>query len=437
MKCFARRWTSILLIVLMLFTLTACGDKLQTSGASNAPSVGGDPTLPSGATTATPPSGEADIRLLEEEGWINYNYGFSQVPMAFADDGIYYTNSSGFLRYFDKITGVSLTLCQRAGCLHEQEEDREKRGECEAIIGHPDILFFWNDGIYYDVKSTHGHYLYRREADGTAEQKVAEICADYRGEDLSYVVYDNLFVDGSLYYEVNVLKKETEGGTSVVQSKENVILHLDLASGEERELLRMKADEGSLSILAGHKDAVLINTMAKYNPAEGGIEALYNAQVSIQLFSPKSETPKILLQATNRELGNTVYLSGGELYSKPKGTDAGRVLNLLTGEQREYTMPGDHIYGDYYKTVTQVDEQTRHWTVYNAQTGQSFENVLKDIWCSLDTISDADGTVFELMFRDEESGKTTYSYCYVAFEDITDELQKEDFVEIISRSGRG
>ena len=437
MKYFARRWMCVMLIALMLLSLAACGDKPQTPGATFTPSVGGDPTLPSGTTTAAPPSGEVDIRLLEEEGWINYNYGFSQVPMAFADDGIYYTNSSGFLRYFDKITGVSLTLCQRTGCLHEEEEDPEKREECEAIIGHPKIFFFWNGGIYFDVSTSHGQELYRREADGTAEQKVAEICADYRGADLSCNIYDTLFVEGSLYYRVNVNKRETENGVTTTLSTDNVLLHLDLASGEERELLRMKEEEGSFSLLAGHKDAVLIKTTAKYDPAEGGIEALYNAQVSIRLFSPKSETPKILLQATHRELGHTVYLSGGELYSGPIDTDAGRALNLLTGEQREYTMPGDHIYGDYYKTVTQVDEQTRHWTVYNAQTGQSFENVLKDIWCSSTTISDADGAVFELMFRDEESGKTTYSYCYVAFEDITDGLQKEDFVEIISRSGRG
>lgn len=437
MKCFARRWTSILLIVLMLFTLTACGDKLQTPGASNTPSVGGDPTLPSGATTVAPPSGEADISLLEDEGWINFNHGFSQVPMAFSDDGIYYTSLSGHLRYFDKATGMSFTLCHKVGCLHEEEEDREKYRECESIIGHPKIFFFWNGGIYFDVSTSHGQELYRREADGTAEQKVAEICADYRGADLSCNIYDTLFVEGSLYYRANVNKQETENGVTTTLSTEYVLLHLDLASGEERELLRMKEEDGSFSMLAGHKDAVLVETTAAYDRKPGDLEALYNAQQTVQLLSPNAAEPKTLLQMTYRELGHTVYLSGGELYSKSINSQTGRVLNLLTGEQREYILPGEQFYGPYYKKVTRVDEETSQWTVFNAQTGETYENELKDIGCISDRYADASGVVLELRYKEGTSEKVTLSYCYIAYAKMADGLQKEDFMEVISRSNRG
>ena len=437
MKYFARRWMCVMLIALMLLSLAACGDKTQTPGATFTPSVGGDPTLPSGTTTAAPPSGEADIRLLEEEGWINYNYGFSQVPMAFADDGIYYTNSSGFLRYFDKATGLSITLCHKVGCLHEEEEDREKRGECESIIGHPKIFFFWNGGIYFDVSTSHGQELYRREADGTAEQKVAEICADYRGEDLSCNIDDTLFVEGSLYYRATVYKQETENGATTTLSTENALLHLDLASGKERELLRMKEEDGSFSMLAGHKDAVLVETTAAYDRKPGDLEALYNAKKTVQLLSPNAAGPKTLLQMTHRELGYAVYLPGGELYSKPLDAETGRALNLLTGDHREYTLPGEHFYGPYYKKVTRVDEKTSHWTVFNTQTGETYENELKDIGCISDRYADVSGVVLELRYKEGTSEKVTLSYCYIAYAKMADGLQKEDFMEVISRSGRG
>ena len=428
----AKRAVTLLLFFTLLFTMAACGQKAADPVVTTTPS-GSSPTT----ATSMPPSGEADIRLLEAEGWMNYNYGFSQMLMALSDDGIYYTNTSGFLRYFDKDTGVSFTLCQKVGCLHEEEEDRKKREECEAIIGHPAVLFFWAGNIYFDKKDLHGHGLYSREADGTAERKLAELCTACRGEDLSYILYNFLFAEGSLYYRVNVQKQKMADGQANTNTKDDVLLHLDLTSGKERELFRINEEEGSFSLLAGHKDAVMIKTRAAFDIKEGGLEALYNAKSEVWLFSSRAVASKILLQMTDRELGTVVYLSGGELYSKPKGAETGRILNLLTGGQREHTLPGDHIYGDYYKTVTVFEDGSSQWTIYNAKTGQMLENELKDILCMAEMYANAEGVILELLYMDEDNGISTHSYCYIAFSNMADGLQKEDFTEIISEAGRG
>ena len=67
----AKMMIAILLTFTLLSALTACGQKTSDPAVTTIPS-GSSPVT----TTSTPPSGEADIRLLEAEGWANYNYGF-------------------------------------------------------------------------------------------------------------------------------------------------------------------------------------------------------------------------------------------------------------------------------------------------------------------------------------------------------------------------
>ena len=230
-------------------------------------------------------------------------------------------------------------------------------------------------------------------------------------------------------------KKAAEDNANVVTSNEYVLLRLDLASGEERELLRMKEEEGIFTLLAGHKDAVLITTAAAFDQY-GGLDAYYNSQKSVRLLSVNSSASTTLLEMTHQELGNHVYLSGGELYSQSLNAQTGRIFNLITGEQREYTLPGTHLYGDYYLVYTQIDEFTYQWTLYNAENGQTLENEQKDARCLGYLSSGADGIILELRYEDIENLTTTTSYCYIAFSNMAEGLQNEDFVEFFSKTGK-
>ena len=51
--------------------------------------------------------------------------------------------------------------------------------------------------------------------------------------------------------------------------------------------------------------------------------------------------------------------------------------------------------------------------------------------------ANAEGVILELLYMDEDNGISTHSYCYIAFSNMADGLQKEDFTEIISEAGRG
>ena len=157
---------------------------------------------------------------------------------AISDTGYYYLNSRRLLYYVDFESGVNVCLCSKAGCTHDGDG-------CEAEIpnnsGILSTMFFYNGGIYFTNIDEYGWVLYRRNADGTGESKIATLCEKYMKEDPEIEVNAFCFTvaDNYVYYYAEIRVVVREENVNTYQNKLTALLRLDLRTGKEEILAEM------------------------------------------------------------------------------------------------------------------------------------------------------------------------------------------------------
>ena len=210
---------------------------------------------------------------------------------AFSDAGFYYTDN-GYLCFLDTKTGVNVYLCSRPGCTHGGTKGDEK--VCDAHLSVSSVystMGFWDGHLYYiEDQAQYGSVVMRRNADGTAETKVAELCQQYLNKDSTAEVTEMIIADGYLYYAVTVRAIiETEPNVHVEKPVLYAVSCVDLRTGNDTELY---ADQTFTTLIAAKDSTVLFEPVevdSKYAKQSGGRGQYGHCKVKFAPMDPNGE----------------------------------------------------------------------------------------------------------------------------------------------------
>ena len=355
---------------------------------------------------------------------------------AISDTGYYYLNQ-GLLHYVDFQNGVNVCLCSKAGCTHDDSE-------CEAEImldlgGVFSTMFFWNGGIYFTTFGEYGWGLYRRNADGTGESKVATLCEKYMKEDPEIEVDAYFFtVAGNyVYYYGQVKAVVMQENITTSQTKLNALLRLDLRTGKEEILAECYEKNKGLRLVAVRNDSA-IYTLASYPGVYYGDEN-YNAlaekcQIQLLQWSEETGESKVLLDKTWKEIGDSITYAGGEFFCYPE--DVRHSINLETGALTRVEEMNDLLiinadYGFLY------DEEADMCQVKNLKTGEVLPNEYGKYLFRFNIKCYSDDMLILTYRVENEDGSKDDHYMFVTAESLADGLQKEDATEFYVRHYSG
>ena len=342
---------------------------------------------------------------------------------AISDTGYYYLNQ-GLLHYVDFQNGVNVCLCSKAGCAHDDSE-------CEAEIildlgGVFSTMFFWNGGIYFTTFGEYGWGLYRRNADGTGESKVASLCEKYMKEDPEIEVDAYFFtVAGNyVYYFAGIQAVVKEGNVSTSQTVLQALLRVDLRTGKEEIVVENRDYQQNkrLNPIAVRNDSA-IYAVISYPDVEYGAENYdeLRLQSPVQILQWSAETgeSKVLLERTQKELGSSITYQGGKFYCRPVGGVYS--LDLETGALTQVDDGLTIINADYGFLF---DYEAKQSQLKNLKTGELLPNEFEE--CSLSMVCDSDHMVILTYMNAKQTGKVDKFYAFLDPESLSDGLQEED-----------
>ena len=350
---------------------------------------------------------------------------------AISDTGYYYINNQNLLQYVDFESGVNVCLCSKAGCPHGASE------ECEALItlnsGMLSTMFFYNGGIYFTSVDEYGWVLYRRNADGTGQSKVATLCEKYMKEDPEIEVNAFWFtVAGNyVYYYAEIRVVVMEENISTYQTKLNALLRLDLRTGKEEILAENYEKNKSFYLVAVRNDSAiyaLYSTPDVEYDAENFDALLNQSPVQILQWSAETGESKVLVEKTRKEIGNSVTYQGGKFYCTPG--DNMYSIDLETGALTQVVKNGTLIvWGADLGYLYDTKARTRQ--LKNLNTGELLPNAYEAYLLQVKCYSD-DMLIMTYLIDKEGGAKDGY-YMFVKLESLADGLQKEDAAEFYVR----
>ena len=388
MKAFAKM-VSILLALLMVLSLCSCAKKEEASNE-----------------------------------WVGMS-GASEG--AISDTGYYYLNQ-GLLYYVDFQNGVNVCLCSKAGCSHDGSG-------CEAEIplnsGVLSTMFYWNGGIYFTGLDYYGCNLYRRNADGTGQSKVATLCEQYMKEDPEIEVEAFFFtVAGNyVYYHAEIQVVVRVENVNTAQTKLRALLRLDLRTGKEEVVVECEEENKRIEPIAFCNDSA-IYTITSYPDVEYGAEnydaLLRQCPVQILQWSAETGESKVMVEKTIKEIGYSgIFYQEGKYYCTPDNNMYS--IDLETGELTLVAENGSMFalsadYGFWYDYETEKDQ------LKNLNTGEVLPNEFEEEYLlNFKCFSD---DMLILTYQDAKaSGTVDVFYAFVKLESLADGLQKEDVTE--------
>ena len=296
------------LAALMMLSLFGCTEKTPTTSTLS--------TTPTSNTTAgSNPGGDItqpgvlDVDL--SEPWVKPDIEYAYCA-AFSDEGYYYLKDR-MLSFMDTTNGISVVLCQKIGCEHKKED-------CEAYLSMCYVMFYTDGYIYYnklDLSDPYSVHLYRRKADGTAEEKVAQLGGEYVSKDVSVQVGEFLAADGALYYTLYTLEAIKDDGSNSVEifERDGILVRLDLKTGKQQELLR---DRDILIRLFGARGNALLFHVFDKPPAEENTAPDYYEKWSdmygrMKVWSATGGTVT-LFEKKQKDCGWILGFHGGNVY---------------------------------------------------------------------------------------------------------------------------
>ena len=355
---------------------------------------------------------------------------------AFSDKG-YYFLASGFLRFVDTTSGVSVCLCSKAGCLHDQEPDPRKSESCEArLIGSSMItpLFFCNDNLYYILRDQYGSHLYRRDATGANLETVATLGEKYIEDQRDVTVYAYAVADGFLYYSADVDGSVRTGdGGNMVQWISNYLGRLDLQTGKE-EILLDKSDV-YITLCAVKGNEALFHTAgipdAAYDDPNYRRLRL-EMPATLQHWDGTNGQVRTLLEKTVQEFPGVNIVDNDKLYYTSSLESASGVYtyDLHTNKLEAVQLDGLRHMGNGYALSWDADKE--QWRLYDLNTKKELFNALNNEGFVVMTISN-EGVVIKRTVEDHNAGDQQI-YSYIKYASLADGLQEQDLMDFYSQS---
>lgn len=356
---------------------------------------------------------------------------------AFSDKGYYFLASGGFLRFVDIASGMSVCLCSKAGCLHDQELDSRKSENCDArLIGATQItpLFFWSDNLYYILEDQYGSHVYRRDATGADLITVATLGEKYIEDQRDVTVYAYAVSDGFLYYSADVDGSvRTEDGGNMVQWISNYMGRLDLQTGKEEILL--EKNDVYITLCAVKGNEVLFHTAgvpdADYDDPNFR-QIRLGMPATLQCWDGTTGQVRTLLENTVRKLPGISIVDGDKVYYSITSEDeySVYVYDLNTDKQEFVGHDTLRYLGKGY--ALKRDSENEPWHLYNLDAKKKLPNELADKSLVVTTVSNAGLVVRYTMVSNEAVGRQTYSY--IKYTSLADGLQEEDLMDFYSQS---
>ncbi len=356
---------------------------------------------------------------------------------AFSDKGYYFVES-GFLRFVDLSSGVSVCLCSKAGCLHDQEPDNRVSESCEAFMPSFFSLttptFFWGDNLYYITYDHYGLKVYRRDATGAGLESLTVLGEQYikNKKDLAISAY--AVSNGFFYYSADTNGTVlTEDGTNIVQRTASYIARLDLQTGKEEILVENSDVPITLCAVKGNE--MLFHTYGvpdvDFNDPNYR-EVLLNLPATLQHWDGTSGQTRTLIDKTRREFSGVSMVDGDKIYySSAADTEYNEyAYDLNTGTQTVVSHDSMHYIGKGY--ALRFDAKNEQWHLYNLNTGKKLSNALSRENFRAQTISD-DGFVMRRTVSNGNGGSTKV-LSYVTYASLADGLQERDLMDFFGKS---
>ena len=366
----------------------------------------------------------------EWERTMRWNPGRS--ASTFSDEGYYYNDRNGQLCFLDLKNGGNVVLCSKVACLHSKEPDIFKRRECEAITG-ASSMFFWDNSLYYIAQDVYGYQLYRRAADGTAEEHIMTLGTNYISKNTSMDIWSLALAEGILYYygqvcdDIQISQNEIHS-----QRSYDVICRVDLRVREETEIIR--DDGGGISIHAVRNDAVLYTCIEGVELPEDVsdptyIEKLQSAKVWLKQWNLQDGSTDILLEKVKKEMNAVVGYYNGKIYYNDANFDPLWSYDLKTREIAEagpaHTLD---VLSERY-LIAYNEENLK--SIYDVQAGTFIENAFPDTDLKVENVGRYGFILRRLYYTPEEGAswqqKTVYSF--VTIDALAEGLQKTDVLD--------
>ena len=425
---------AILLALMIVLPVTACRqDPVATTPADDG-MIDSDPA----ATTTTKPI-VLDIDLTQPwraQTKMNLNalqYG------AFSDVGYYYTKG-GMLSFMDTTNGISVLLCHNAGCEHDDDD-------CDAYIRMCQIMFYSGEHIYYNElipSDPAGIHIYRRNADGTGEEKVTTLGREYVTENTSVYIGEYLASENAVYFTAYISQSiKHEDGSIEMKDGDMILVRLDLKTGKQ-ETLGWFADT-QLRLIGCRDDALLYYTLQL--PSNDDIfsdeyaEQQQKMPARLLVWSASAGGSVTLLDKPFKEFSYLKGLHDGKLLYSKEGFHETWGYDLGTGEDAVYDLePGSVLVNENY--IEDSSEEDEYKQVYSKlldlRTGKHIVSEYDDADISVRNVTDR-GMIIEINYKGipclNDLGQLTTPrlreiLAYVSFDAIEDGLQRSDLMVI-------
>lgn len=435
-----RRVFSLLLAAVMLLGLCACHVDDNTTTAPSNTNANTNTTAPSGTTA---PPVDVDITL-KTDGWVNME-NFDGQKSAFAFGGYYhcYEMSSQYLAFTDTNNGITVILCSKPGCKHDQEETQNSRQQCDAYLGSAVFLLYaYGDKIYYnsDDDGYGGVDLYCRNADGTGKYKFADLGAEYVTPSSKISITYYLQAENKLYYKIDVEESvRGEGGVVEIQTVKQVLMCLNLDTG--KEILIGEFTEEHPHMIAAREDQVLFYTVAKaeladmYDPdGNVNVDKMNAVPVCLKVWDETAKQIDVIFEKTNKEYPGGGFVSGSKYYYKGFALDE---------EGQEFSSWFACDLATEAVEISELDTYPLNGrfllyesSVYDTQEKVSLPNDFSSQW--LDALDQGDeGFILEKVYWKENTGGWTEAdyieYAYVTYDALADGLQASDCLDFYTK----
>ncbi len=413
----------ILLAAMLMLSLTACVQQP-------------DGTTGNGAHTTTVPVGTGapeGIKIDLNDGW---TVGFASSG-SFSDVGYYYLSDS-FLYFMDTENGNSVILCSKAGCQHDKAEDWDEIFACEAYVRSTTVFFYYDGHLYYEKfekDNPNAIHLYRRNADGTGEEKVATLCEEFFSQTTEAQPGEYIIADGMMYYTAAINEiTQPEPNNFVIQKTGELLMRLDLKTGKEKEILRLK--DAYIYLQAARKDALIFQKLDSlpYEEMVGPLgDKMDNMPTRLQIWTESSGTATTIFEKTDEQCW-MVGVYGGKAYYVGRNEFAGRyTYDFATGEHATANLPeNSKIINENYWSVYDFEEFKT--TIYDFRTGKPVSGDFADWSINFREVGEKGGIVDLDLFTGITPESVLISaaeiYGYVPFAAMEDGLQKEDILII-------
>ena len=410
----------VLLAVMLMLSLTAC---VRNPDATTVPQ---SPTTTVPPVTSTPEGLKVDLDK-------NWTIGIASSG-PFSEVGYYYF-SDYFLSFMDTENGTSVILCSKAGCQHDKAEDWDEIYACEAFIDGGTFLFYSDGYLYYnkiEQDNPNAIHLYRRNADGTAEKKVATLCEAYFSQTASVEIAGYISADGILYYSASIYEiVQTEPGAFVDTRTEVLLMRLDLTTGKEKEILRLK--NAYIMPLAAREDALIFHRFDALPQNEmKDFEKRKNLPTLLQVWTKSNGTADTIFETTYEKC-SLIGMYGDKFYYSGRNEYAGiYAYDFATGEHISTNLPENAvIVNENYWSV--YDQEEFKTTIYDFRTGEPVSGDFADWRINFRIVGKKGGIVeLALITGITPDGKKLIVEKkiegYIPFAALEDGLQKEDIL---------